>query len=102
MEGNPNDIYSDGLLQRKMYDKVVKDNVSCREYYTNNFAMAIDFRTVDDDTVLGSGRRLMGTQSGILLEIEKDVMTENLNFHVMVVADGLVNIVDKQIQSLEC
>ena len=84
VEGNANDIYSDGLMQRKMYDearryfecKVVKDNVSCREYYTNKFAMVIDFRTVDDDTVVGSGRSLMGTQSGILLEIEKDGMAE--------------------------
>ena len=109
VEGNSNDIYSDGLMKRKMYDKArryfgskdVKDNVSCREYYTNKFAMVIDFRTVDDDTVVGSGRRLMGTQSGILLEIEKDVMTENLNCHVMAVAHGLVNIVDKQTQSLE-
>ena len=107
VEGNPNDIYS--LMQRKIYDearryfgtKDVKDNVSCREYYTNKFAMVIDFRTVDDDTVVVSGRRLMGTQSGILLEIEKDVITENLNCHIMVVADGLVNNVDKQTQSLE-
>ena len=92
MEGNPNDIYSEGLIQRKMYDearryfgsKDVKDNVSCREYYTNKFAMVFDFQTVDDDTLVGSGGRLAGTQCGILLEIEKDVMAENLNCHVMV------------------
>ena len=64
--------------RRNSGSKDVKDNVSCRECYTNKFAMIIDFRTVDDDTVVGSGRGLVGTQSGILLEIEKDVMAENL------------------------
>ena len=71
VERNPNDIYSDALVQRKIHDEVrryfglkdVKNNVSCWEYYNNKFAMVIEFRTVDDDTVVGSGRRLMGTKT---------------------------------------
>ena len=69
--------------------------------YTNKFAVVIDFRAVDNDTVVGSGRKLVGTESGILLDIEKDIMTEDLNCNVMVVSDGLVNIVDKHIQGFE-
>ena len=61
---NPNDLYSDGLMQRKMYhealryfgSKDVKGDVSCREYYTNKFDLVIDFRTVDDEKVVGIGK----------------------------------------------
>ena len=83
VEGNPNDIYSKSLAKRDMYREAVRffsnnecekylgtNCVSRRKYYTNKFACIIDFRTVDDDTVSGSGRKLVGTQAGILLQIK--------------------------------
>ena len=66
--------------------------VSQRKYYTDKFACVIDFRTVDDDTVSGSGRKLMGTQAGILLQIGKETTTTDLTCHVFVIADGQINI----------
>ena len=84
IEGTPNAIYSDGLAKRDMYreavrffgsstcDKYLQSKcVSRRKYYTDKFACVIDFRTVDDDTVSGSGRHLVGTQAGILMEWKK-------------------------------
>ena len=78
VEGNPNDIYSQALAKRDMYSEAVRffgnnecekylgtNCVSRRKYYTDKFACVIDFRTVDDDTVSGSGRKLVGTQAGI-------------------------------------
>ena len=75
VEGNPNDIYSQRLAKRDMYREAVRffsnnecekylgtNCVSRRKYYTDKFACVIDFRTVDDDTVSGSGRKLVGTQ----------------------------------------
>ena len=100
VEGNPNDIYSRGLAKRNMYKEAVRffgnddcekyigtECISRRKYYTDKFACVIDFRTVDDDTVSGSGRKLIGTQAGILLEIEKEVTTSDLSCHVFVIAD---------------
>ena len=105
VEGNPNDIYSQGLAKRDMYSEAVRffsnnecekylgtNCVSRRKYYTDKFACVIDFRTVDDDTVSGSGRKLVGMQAGILLQIEKQTTTTDLTCHVFVVADGLINI----------
>ena len=105
VEGNPNDIYSEGLPQRDMYREAVRfftntecekylgtNSVSRRKYYTDKFACVIDFRTVDDDTVSGSGRKLVGTQAGILLEIEKETTTADVSCHVFVIADSLINI----------
>ena len=76
VEGNPNDIYSTGLAKRDMYREAIRffSNTECekylgtncvsrRKYYTDKFACVIDFRTVDDDTVSGSGRKLVGTQA---------------------------------------
>ena len=44
---------------------------SLEKFYTDKFACVLDFRTVDDEKVSGSGRNLIGTQAGILLGIEK-------------------------------
>ena len=76
VEGNPNDIYSEGLAKRDMYDEARRffgsSYVSRRKFYIDKFACVIDFRTVDDENVSGSGRKLIGTQAGIPLEIEKE------------------------------
>ena len=106
VEGTPNAIYSDGLKKRDMYKEAVRffgsstcdkylgsKCISRRKYYTDKFALVVDFRTVDDDTVSGSGRELVGTQAGILMEIEKEATTSDLNCHVFVLADAMIDIV---------
>lgn len=71
MEGNPNNVYSEGLARRDMYGEACRffddsgPYVSRRTFYTDNFACVIDFRTVDDEKVSGSGRKLIGTQAGV-------------------------------------
>ena len=105
VKGNPNDIYSAGLAKRDMYREAVwffgsstcdkylgSKCVSRRKYYTGKFACVIDFRTVDDDTVSGSGRKLVGTQAGILMEIEKETTSTDLPCHVFVIADAIIDI----------
>ena len=105
VQGIPNDIYSGGLVKRDMYDEAVRffnnddcekylgtTSVSCRKYYTDKFACVIDFRTVDDNTASGSGRNLIGTQAGILLQITKETTTTDLLCHVFLIADGTIDI----------
>ena len=105
VEGNPNDIYSNGLAKHDMYREAVRffgsstcekylgsKCVSRRKFYPDKFACVIDFRTVDDETVSGSGRKLVGTQAGILMEIEKETTTTDLSCHVFVIADGIIDI----------
>ena len=111
VEGNPNDIYSEGLAKRDMYREAVRffssaecekylgtNCVTRRKYYTDKFACVIDFRTVDDETVSGSGRKLVGTQAGILLQLEKEATTTNLSCHVFVIADSLIDILDTSLK----
>ena len=101
IEGNPNDIYSSGLAKRDMYREAVRffgpstDNkyVSRRKFYMDKFACVIDFRTVDDDSVSGSGRKLVGTQAGILMEIEKEATTADLSCHVFIISNAVIDII---------
>ena len=110
VEGNPNDLYSEGLAKRDMYDEARRffgnglktSFVSRRKFYNDKFACVIDFRTVDDEKVSGSGRRLIGTQAGVLLEIEKEATMADLSCHVFVIADGIINVVENKLQELEC
>ena len=64
VEGNPNVLYSKGLAKRDMYDEARRffgpSYVSRRKFYTDKFACVVDFRTVNDESVSGSGRRLIG------------------------------------------
>ena len=105
VQGIPDDIYSVGLAKRDMYDEAVRffnnddcekylgtTSMSCRKYYTDKFACVIDFRTVDDNTVSGSGRNLIGVQAGILMKIEKEATTTDLMCHVFLIADGAIDI----------
>ena len=75
--------------------------LSRRKFYPNKFACVIDFRTVDDENVSGSGRRLIGTQAGVLLEIEKKATTTDLSCHVFVIADGIIIVVENKLQGVE-
>ena len=105
VEGNPNDLYSEGLAKRDMYDEARRffgsSYVSRRKFYTDKFACVIDFRTVNDENVNGSGSYLTGTQSGILLEIEKEKTAKDLSCHIFVIADGIANFVDNKLQSVD-
>ena len=109
VEGNSNELYSEGLEKRNMYDEAKRffgnglgmSFVSLEKFYNNKFACVLDFRTVDDEKVSGSGRDLIGTQAGILLEIKKEATSKNLSCHVFVVADGMIDIVENKFQKLK-
>ena len=109
VEGNPNDLYSEGLAKRDMFYEAQRffgnglqtSFVSLEKYYVDKFACVLDFRTVDDENIFGSGRNIIGTQAGILLEIEKKATSKNLSCHVFVIADGIIDVVENRVQKLK-
>ena len=46
-------------------------NINIASYYTDKYALWLDFRTIDDNRLHGSGRRLENTSEGIRLQITK-------------------------------
>ena len=111
IEGNPNSVYSQGLVRSEIYNEAKRffgtmsdtcnDNLSTQEFYKGKYAIVIDLRTVDDETVVGNGRTLVGTQSGVLLQIEKLATTVDLMCHVFAISDGLVSIANNRLQKIE-
>ena len=84
VEGVPNEIYAQNMEYRHQYDEIIehfseghlkgagwvqKDlqlhNINIALYYTNKYALWLYFRTIDNNTFHGSGRRLENTSEGI-------------------------------------
>ena len=103
VEGNPKDVYSEGLVKRDMYDDGRRffgsSYVSHRKFYTDKFACVIDFHTVDDENVSRGGRRLIGTQAAVLLEIERG--DRDGSCHILVITDRIINVVENKLQGVE-
>ena len=75
MEGVPNERYAQNMEYRHQYDEIIKHfaegwlkeaaaiqkdlqlhNVNIALYYTDKYAPWLDFRTIDDNRLHGSGR----------------------------------------------
>ena len=110
IEGIPNSVYSQGLVKSSIYDEARRffattkdnnnDNLSKLEFLKDKYALVIDFRTVDQEDVVNSGRRLVGAQAGVLLEIGKETTTTDLVCRVFVVGDGHITIAGRRVQNI--
>ena len=92
IEGVPNQLYSKGMLAYQQWDginkyfaltsksdketdKVAKDlnfsDTNIEKYFTTRFALWLDLRSTDDNTLHGSGRRIENANEGVTIQIEK-------------------------------
>ena len=113
--GIPNQLFAKGMRSFEQYEEICnyfaegkqKDNnasevqkhlqlsdLSIGEYLTNKYALWIDFRTVDENALHGTGRRI-GNSSGITLETDKKVETAGVvNAYIYLIMDAQLNIED--------
>ena len=111
VEGIPNELYAQNMEYRHQYDEILKHfaesklketgaiqkdlqlhNVNISSYYTDKYALWLDFRTVD-----GSGRRLENTSEGIRLQITKKAEPAGkLSCYLYIIKDAQINISDAQ------
>ena len=116
VEGVPNELYAQNMEYRYQYDEIVqhfaegqlkeagaiqKDlqlhNVNIASYYTNKYALWLDFGTIDDNRLHGSGRRLQNTSEGIRLQITKKAgALGKLSCYLYIFQDAQINISDAQ------
>ena len=114
VEGVPNELYAQNMEYRHQYDETVehfaegrlkeagaiqKDlqlhNVNIASYYTDKYALWLDFRTIDDNRLHGSGRRLENTSEGIRLQITKKAESASkLSCYLYIFQDAQINISD--------
>ena len=116
VEGVPNELYAQNMEYRYQYDEIVKHfsesrlkeagaiqkdlqlhNVNIASYYTNKYALWLDFSTIDDNRLHGSGRRLENTLEGIRLQITKKAESAGkLSCYLYIFQDAQINISDAQ------
>ena len=116
VEGKPNQLFSQGMRSFEQYDEICKyfaegkqkDNeasevqkhlqlydLSIGDYLTNNYALWLDFRTIDENSLHGTGRRIENASEGITLQIEKKAeATGKLNAYIYLIMDAQLNIQD--------
>jgi hypothetical protein len=106
--GNPNQLFSSGMRPYQHFDEIRKhfadgkhrtnahvakelelSDISLADYLTSKYALFLDTRTTDDDTLHGSGRRIEGP---IHIEIEKKAETAgDLSAYVYYIQDAQLN-----------
>ena len=74
-------------VQLQLYD------LSVGEYLVNKYALWLDFRTIDENELQGTGRRIENASEGITLQIEKKAETAGaLNAYIYLIMDAQLNI----------
>ena len=114
MEGKPNQVYAQGMRTFEQYDKICKyfaegsqkdnnandvqkhlqlHNVSLGEYLVNKCALWLDFRTIDENELHGTGRGIENASEGITLQIEKKEESAGaLNAYIYLIMEAQLNI----------
>ena len=116
VEGVPNELYAQNMEYRHQHDEIIKHfseghlkgagwvqkdlqlhNTNIASYYTNKYALWLDFRAIDDNILHGSGRRLENTSEGIRLQITKKAESAGkLSCYLYIFQDAQINISDAQ------
>jgi hypothetical protein len=122
IEGKPNQIFSSGVSPHYFFDEcrklfgggrlnnpsvdlVSKDlhlhSVRLTAYLTDKYALWVDFRSTDDSSLHGSGRRIENGSEGITLQIEKEQDGEGpINVYTFVISDAQMNIENGRLSKL--
>ena len=114
--GVPNQLYSKGMLAYQQWDEITKyfaltskrdkktdkvardlylSDTNIEKYLTKRFALWLDLRSKDDNTLHGSGRRIENASEGVTIQIEKQQESnENLNIYLYIIQDAQINFED--------
>ena len=89
--------FAEGLQKDNNTNEVEKHlqlhNVSVGEYLTDRYALWFDFRTIDENELHGTGRRIENSSEGITLQIEKKEESAGaLNAYIYLIMDAQLNI----------
>ena len=114
VEGKPNQLYAQGMRSFEQYDEARKYfdegfqrdsnaneiqkqlqlyDLSLGEYLVNKYALWLDFRMIDENSLHGTGRRIENASEGIILQIEKKAESAGvLNAYIYLIMNAQLNI----------
>ena len=109
VNGVPNRVYNEGISGSDMWQELTRyfkpqerPNMTLTKYLTDNkFGLWIDLRSMADITMHGNGQRLVNTQDGVQLEIERTASgSGTTDCYIFSVADAQLNIMGQQLESI--
>ena len=110
VEGKPNQLYAQGMRLFEQYDETRKYfaegrlanevqaqlqlyDLSVGEYLVNKYALWLDFSTIDENELHGTGRQIGNTSGGITIQIEKKAESAGaLKAYIYLIMDTQLNI----------
>ena len=113
VNGVPNRVYNEGLSGSDMWQELTRHfnpspksgqpNMTLAKYlYDNKFGLWIDLRSMADTTMHGNGQRLVDTQNGVQLEIDRKASGSGItNCHIFTVSDAQMNIISQQLVDVQ-
>ena len=122
VNGVPNRIYNEGISGSDMWNELTsyfnprghthkrgqtpnggQPNMTLTKYLADDkFGLWIDLRSMADTTLHGNGQRLVNTQDGVQLEIERTASgSGNTNCHIFTISDSQMNIMGRQLESVQ-
>ena len=112
INGSPNKLYNEGISGIDMWNEVSqffgtksggRSNMSLTKYLTDNkFGLFIDLRSMADTTMHGNGQRLVNTNDGVQLAIERNTSGSGRGkCHIFIISDAQVNIMNRQLQFVQ-
>ena len=107
INGVPNRIYNTCIHDKYMWKEIsrffgikgVRSNMNLPKYITDSkFGLLIDLRSMADTSLHGNGVRLVNTQEGVQLEIERETSgSGNVHCHFYPISDAQMSIGDRQL-----
>ena len=109
----PSRVYTEGISSRDMWNELTRyfnphahtgrPNMNLTKYLTGNkFGLFIDLRSMADTTMHGNGQWLFNTQDGVQLEIERKASgSGNTHCHIFTISDSQLNIMGRQLESVQ-
>jgi len=112
VNGSPNMLFNDGIEGKDMWEEasrffVKEENktkpMNATKFYTDdNFGLVMDMRTMADQSMHGSGKRIVNSTDGVQLEIERKAEgSGDVKCHVFVIYDSQFNLMERQLESVQ-
>ena len=85
--------FSEAGLANEVQAQLQLYDVSLGEYLDNKYALWLDFRTIDENELHGTGRQIGHTSGGIIVQVEKKVESPGaLKDYIYLIMDAQMNI----------
>ena len=85
--------FAEGKQRDNVQKQLQLHNVNVGEYLTDKYALWLDFRTIDENSLHGTGRHIENASEGITFQIEKKGESAGaLNAYIYLIMDAQLNI----------